>query len=130
MLHTRENANVFVALDDNIYGIHSKGGNILYVLITRRFIYCHFPQKIGFDMSWKLHEVRAYICGDWVVNLPNQTKTIYIFKTPHGKNTVFRFSSNIICVLFISFFFSVFSPIIEISMQKESASNGVSSSIC
>ena len=31
VLRTRENADVFISLDDNIYGIHSKRKNILYV---------------------------------------------------------------------------------------------------
>ena len=29
VLHTRENIDVFIRLDDNIYGIHSKRVNIL-----------------------------------------------------------------------------------------------------
>ena len=32
VLRTRENTDVFISLDDNIYGIHSKRINILYVL--------------------------------------------------------------------------------------------------
>ena len=31
VLRTRENTNVFISLDDNIYGIHSKRINILYI---------------------------------------------------------------------------------------------------
>ena len=31
VLRTRENTDVFISLDDNIYGIHSKRINILYV---------------------------------------------------------------------------------------------------
>ena len=34
VLRTRENTDVFISFDDNIYGIHSKRINILY-LITR-----------------------------------------------------------------------------------------------
>ena len=30
VLRTRENTDVFITLDDNIYGIHSKRVNILY----------------------------------------------------------------------------------------------------
>ena len=33
MLYTRENTDVFITLDENIYGIHSKRVNILFVLI-------------------------------------------------------------------------------------------------
>ena len=32
VLRTRENTDVFITLDDNIYGIHSKRVNILYLL--------------------------------------------------------------------------------------------------
>ena len=32
LVHTRENTDVFITLDDNIYGIHSKRVNILYLL--------------------------------------------------------------------------------------------------
>ena len=32
VLRTRENTDVFITLDDNIYGIHSKRVNILYIL--------------------------------------------------------------------------------------------------
>ena len=31
VLRTRENTDVFITLDDNIYGIHRKRVNILYV---------------------------------------------------------------------------------------------------
>ena len=31
VLRTRENTDVFITLDDNIYGIHSQRVNILYV---------------------------------------------------------------------------------------------------
>ena len=35
VLRTRENTDVFITLDDNIYGIHSKRVNILYVYLNR-----------------------------------------------------------------------------------------------
>ena len=31
VLRTRENTDIFISLDDNIYGIHSKRINILYL---------------------------------------------------------------------------------------------------
>ena len=34
VLRTRENTDVFISLEDNIYGIHSKRVNILYVLTS------------------------------------------------------------------------------------------------
>ena len=33
VLRTRENTDVFISLDDNIYGIHSKRINILYIFL-------------------------------------------------------------------------------------------------
>ena len=33
VLRTRENTDVFITLDDNIYGIHSQRVNILYILL-------------------------------------------------------------------------------------------------
>ena len=32
VLHTRENTDVFITLDENVYGVHSKRVNILYLL--------------------------------------------------------------------------------------------------
>ena len=32
VLCTRENTDVFITLDDNIYGIHSKRVNIIYIV--------------------------------------------------------------------------------------------------
>ena len=34
VLRTRENTDVFITFDDNIYGIHSKRVNILYISKT------------------------------------------------------------------------------------------------
>ena len=34
VLRTHENTDVFITLDDNIYGIHSKRVNILYLFYT------------------------------------------------------------------------------------------------
>ena len=34
VLRTRENTDVFITLDDNIYGIYSKRVNILYIIQT------------------------------------------------------------------------------------------------
>ena len=35
MLRTRENTDVFITLDENIFGIHSKRVNILYLLMMK-----------------------------------------------------------------------------------------------
>ena len=40
VLGTRENTDVFFTLDDNIYGIHSKRVNILYLYILGAWFYC------------------------------------------------------------------------------------------
>ena len=34
---TRENTDVFITLDDNIYGIHSKRVNILYLCFEQKY---------------------------------------------------------------------------------------------
>ena len=39
VLRTRENTDVFITLDDNIYGIHSKRVNILYLLVLGQGLY-------------------------------------------------------------------------------------------
>ena len=39
VLRTRENTDVFITTDENIYGIHSKRVNILYVSIESEFAY-------------------------------------------------------------------------------------------
>ena len=40
VLSTCENTDVFITLDENIYGIHSKTVNILYL-----FLYSHNPKS-------------------------------------------------------------------------------------
>ena len=46
VLRTRENTDVFITLDDNIYGIHRKRVNILYLfgLISH---FCEIILKLG-----------------------------------------------------------------------------------
>ena len=39
VLRSRENTDVSITLDENIYGIHSKRVNILYVSIESEFAY-------------------------------------------------------------------------------------------
>ena len=38
VLRIRENTDVFISLDDNIYGIHRKRINILYLLRNKKII--------------------------------------------------------------------------------------------
>ena len=47
VLRTRENTDVFISLDDNIYGIHSKRINILYVLLTKSYMDSGRPAHLG-----------------------------------------------------------------------------------
>ena len=44
VVRTRENTDVFISLDDNIYGIHSKRVNILY-LYAKHFRLILPPRK-------------------------------------------------------------------------------------
>ena len=57
VLRTRENTDVFISLDDNIYGIHSKRVNILYL-----FIFILFFQKSCWNRhrSWSQSTARIY----------------------------------------------------------------------
>ena len=43
VLRTRENTDVFITLDDNIYGIHNKRVNILYI----------------FSLLWAVKKIRS-----------------------------------------------------------------------
>ena len=47
VLRTRENTDVFITLDDNIYGIHSKRVNILYVLLKQKATHCFITRFIS-----------------------------------------------------------------------------------
>ena len=38
VLRTRENTDVLITLDDNMYGIHSQRVNILYVSILKKVV--------------------------------------------------------------------------------------------
>ena len=49
VLRTREKTDVFITLDDNIYGIHSKRVNILYVLhweTSRLLTFAELAQRV------------------------------------------------------------------------------------
>ena len=45
VLRTRENTDVFITLDDNIYGIHSKRVNILY--LHNKLQFSGFPNRFS-----------------------------------------------------------------------------------
>ena len=50
VLRTRENTDVFITLDVNIYGIHSKGVNILHIqnFICNSLVLCLFICSLVF----------------------------------------------------------------------------------
>ena len=54
MLRTHENTDVFITLDDNIYGIHSKRVNILYNFQTAQNILVSFGMQIHIDKTYTL----------------------------------------------------------------------------
>ena len=60
VLRTRENTDVFITFDDNIYGIHSKRVNILYVYYD-----------IAFCNSLNMHESKyaEYIMSKLLLSL-------------------------------------------------------------
>ena len=49
VLRTRENTDVFISLDDNIYGIHSKRINILYVYVMSS---SSWPNTHSYKIAW------------------------------------------------------------------------------
>ena len=59
VLRTRENTDVFIILDENVFGIHSKRVNILYL----------FSQKTAFDISRKLSPLET-ICMKCQIMFP------------------------------------------------------------
>ena len=66
MLPTRENTDVFITLDENIYGIHRKKVNILYLfiylqlwisaLIDNNFIYIS-----AFSCFWLVEKFHSFL---------------------------------------------------------------------
>ena len=45
VLRTRENTDVFISLDDNIYGIHSKRVNIFYMSRVKATYFALFKKR-------------------------------------------------------------------------------------
>ena len=74
VLRTRENTDVFITLDDNIYGIHSKRVNILYLFFCCEYHkYCH-------RVKWKhqyFHECEARV-KIWMLSL-HEMKIFMVF---------------------------------------------------
>ena len=92
VLRTRENIEVFITLDENIYGIHNKRVNILYIftisILGKNFgrqhfeifsqksdldISCkqsaYFSQKTGLDISCKLSPFVSNIKAYFLIGL-------------------------------------------------------------
>ena len=90
VLRTRENTDVFITLDDNIYGIHSKTVNILYMLTPQRKMIIIWAQLFKTKMSLINVSLKLIIKYGMHVN---------IFA---GKNV----SSFCICKSYSRFFFS------------------------
>ena len=50
-LRTRESTDVFITLDDNIYGIHSKRVNILYVKTSIYYIFSEVYRNFSVNFN-------------------------------------------------------------------------------
>ena len=64
VLRTRENTDVFITLDDNIYGIHSKRVNILYLLFVISMLFLHKNIGKGILMFVKYVEGWVQDCSN------------------------------------------------------------------
>ena len=62
VLRTRENTDVFITLDENIFGIHSKRVNILYISNTWKFSIFIFPT--GRIRVCEIFPSTGVICGN------------------------------------------------------------------
>ena len=65
VLRTRENTDVFITLDENIYGIHSKRVNIFYIILEIRqiIVYKHqcFLKSSNVDDTYTWQNYILYI---------------------------------------------------------------------
>ena len=57
---TRENTDIFITLDDNIYGIHSKRVNMLYILPRKQDMTFHANCLLRRQFAWN---VKSCILG-------------------------------------------------------------------
>ena len=67
VLRTHENTNVFISLDDNIYGIHSKRINILYISSFSNITTVSWPLPTE-NWSWNYSPLKEHIfsvVGSW-----------------------------------------------------------------
>ena len=61
VLRTRENTDVFITLDDNIYGIHSQRVNILFLIMFSGFTEPTPKVHIGFALFIRQKELHHFI---------------------------------------------------------------------
>ena len=62
VLRTRENTDVFITLDESIYGIHSKRVNILYVFVHfKMVVFVHFKMP-AYHISWEHVRLPTFVC--------------------------------------------------------------------
>ena len=77
VLRTRENTDVFISLDDTIYGIHSKRVNILYLLPlwSVTVVWC----KIAGVVFACRHEIWRHARPNIIFILLSAVKSVYIW---------------------------------------------------
>ena len=78
VLRTHENTDVFITLDENIYGIHNKTVNTLYVILHLNICYGHS------------------------LDMPLQDSSVEYLQ--HNFFFFWKYEKNIVVVLFFSFF--------------------------
>ena len=96
VLRTRENTDVFITLDDNIYGIHSKRVNILYSRQCRMLPSKHTTsQQMRYNVaatSWRCWNVvttfwRRCVFAGWEQFLSFQRGLLFRKDLTSGKQT-------------------------------------------
>ena len=71
VLRTRENTDVFITLDDNIYGIHSKRVNILYIF---------WINKMQTNAETEICDARSHGSA-YTTSWPDRTGRYYFFSS-------------------------------------------------
>ena len=95
VLRTRENTDVFITLDDNIYGIHIKRVNILYILSsvmktsvfsrvrsTSENLTVFITRDENFLYSWKKRKCSFYV----IVYTPMRVSDVITYVTKQNMN--------------------------------------------
>ena len=71
VLRTRENTDVFISLDDSIYGIHSKRINILYVVNKYKSKNFQASKLSTYDFSTLYTTLPHHLIKDKLIDLIN-----------------------------------------------------------